>query len=708
MPWKVFILSEANFESCHSNTDPFHDVIDYLESLEPKTEKNITLQQTEEMKQILWERVQCQNIDFQGNTTCEECLPVESLFDVIGADVNYGLNEAQYERASVVLVYYLSDLGSVCKKISDPSAKDYDFFVGEMLDYDGHSNPERHTDHDYAHLLYDINITYVAENHAKCFTYQSAFHEVHMDNHSVGADEDELEELSALTVSYLLFGYCIGEATEIDPDSFIHEVFDLYGNDDGYISLHSFEHLLDDLGIGGGMDDGHVHSLAIEHSGLDTHMTIEMVPINAVDAIETDGEAAIDEDGHDHGDDDHDHDHEHSCYSAEELFHIFSVNESVGASEDEFIELCPSLIQQIVSHACHDHAEPVGPAPAEAYLWGTLAVFVICLCSILGVLTIPVAGKSVYNKLMQTLIGLAVGTLASDALLHLIPHSLGLHAHDDGHGHSHDHDLDYLWKMCSALAAVYCFFLMERCMTLIPMKDVDQADDVNLTTVQRDCDLTVTSVSGHHGHPGGNHHISDEPPKTLEEAMPKSQSTMDLKENEDVEMTDGLGTSDKKWWQYLNSLALMVIIGDGVHNFADGLAIGAAFCIDVASGISTSIAIFCHELPHEFGDFAILLSTGMGYKRAIFWNLMSALMAFGGLYTGLAVGNINDASQWIFAITAGMFLYLSLADMTPQMMSPNVKSVKDAWLVFLWQNVGLLTGILIIFLLAYFEDSFHV
>ncbi|XP_070548906.1 zinc transporter ZIP12-like [Ptychodera flava] len=690
----------------HSDTDPFHDVIDYLESLEPKTEKNITLQQTEEMKQILWERVQCHNIDFKGITTCEECLPVESLFDVIGADVIYGLNEAQYERASVVLVYYLSDLGNVCKTISDPSAKDYDFFVDAMLDYDGHSNPERHTDHDYAHLLYDINITYVAENHAKCFTYQSAFHEVHMDNHSVGADEDELEELSALTVSYLLFGYCIGEATEIDPDSFIHEVFDLYGNDEGYISLHSFEHLLDDLGIGGGMDDGHVHSLAIEHSGLDTDMTIGVVPVNAVDAIETDGEAAIDEDGHDHGDDDHDHDHEHSCYSAEELFHIFSVNESVGASEDEFIELCPSLIQQIVSHACHDHAEPLGPAPAEAYLWGTLAVFVICLCSILGVLTIPAAGKSVYNKLMQTLIGLAVGTLASDALLHLIPHSLGLHAHDDGHGHSHDHDLDYLWKMCSALAAVYCFFLMERCMTLIPMKDVDQAYDVNLTTVQRDCDLT--SVSGHYGHTDGNHHISDELPKTLEEATPKSQSKMNLKENEDVEMTAGLETSDKKWWQYLNSLALMVIIGDGVHNFADGLAIGAAFCIDLASGISTSIAIFCHELPHEFGDFAILLSTGMGYKRAIFWNLMSALMAFGGLYTGLAVGNINDASQWIFAITAGMFLYLSLADMTPQMMSPNVKSVKDAWLVFLWQNIGLLTGILIIFLLAYFEDSFHV
>ena len=68
--------------------------------------------------------------------------------------------------------------------------------------------------------------------------------------------------------------------------------------------------------------------------------------------------------------------------------------------------------------------------------------------------------------------------------------------------------------------------------------------------------------------------------------------------------------------------AWMVIFGDGIHNLADGLAIGAAFSESFTSGLSTSIAVLCHELPHEVGDFAMLLKAGMSVKQAVFYNIL--------------------------------------------------------------------------------------
>lgn len=65
----------------------------------------------------------------------------------------------------------------------------------------------------------------------------------------------------------------------------------------------------------------------------------------------------------------------------------------------------------------------------------------------------------------------------------------------------------------------------------------------------------------------------------------------------------------------MSSVAWMVIMGDGLHNFTDGMAIGAAFSGSVAGGFSTAVAVFCHELPHELGDFAMLLKAGMTMKQ---------------------------------------------------------------------------------------------
>uniref|UniRef100_A0A667WHS1 Zinc transporter ZIP4-like n=2 Tax=Myripristis murdjan TaxID=586833 RepID=A0A667WHS1_9TELE len=146
----------------------------------------------------------------------------------------------------------------------------------------------------------------------------------------------------------------------------------------------------------------------------------------------------------------------------------------------------------------------------------------------------------------------------------------------------------------------------------------------------------------------------------------------------------------------------MITIGDGIHNFADGLAIGAAFSLSWRSGLATSVAVLCHELPHELGDFAILLHSGLSVRRALLLNVGSAMTSFVGLYIALSVATDLATKQWIAAVTAGLFLYVGLADMLSTMVH---SSNKRPWLMFLLQNIGLLSGWAILLLLSLFEDK---
>jgi len=149
------------------------------------------------------------------------------------------------------------------------------------------------------------------------------------------------------------------------------------------------------------------------------------------------------------------------------------------------------------------------------------------------------------------------------------------------------------------------------------------------------------------------------------------------------------------------TVAWMVIVGDGFHNFSDGLAVGAAFSASLTGGLTTAIAVFCHELPHELGDFAILLKSGLTFRQALTYNLASAIISYLGLVLGIIIGDIQSAHTWVFALTAGMFLYISLVDMLPEL--SNYINEGGSWSVVLSQNVGILTGLSIMLVIALYE-----
>ena len=112
--------------------------------------------------------------------------------------------------------------------------------------------------------------------------------------------------------------------------------------------------------------------------------------------------------------------------------------------------------------------------------------------------------------------------------------------------------------------------------------------------------------------------------------------------------------------------AWMVIIGDGFHNFTDGLAIAAAFVADVRLGILTSIAIIAHELPQELGDFLVLIHSGFSKREALFWNMVSSLATMVGAVLAYFVLQAMESYSYIFlCLAASSMIYVAIADLIP-------------------------------------------
>lgn len=107
-----------------------------------------------------------------------------------------------------------------------------------------------------------------------------------------------------------------------------------------------------------------------------------------------------------------------------------------------------------------------------------------------------------------------------------------------------------------------------------------------------------------------------------------------------------------------------VLVGDGFHNFLDGVIVASAFLVSVPVGIATAMAMILHEIPQELGDFAVLIHSGFSKSRALLWNLLSALVAvIGGLVAYFSLQSIQQVVPYIIAIGAGGFIYIALVDL---------------------------------------------
>ncbi len=114
------------------------------------------------------------------------------------------------------------------------------------------------------------------------------------------------------------------------------------------------------------------------------------------------------------------------------------------------------------------------------------------------------------------------------------------------------------------------------------------------------------------------------------------------------------------------SAGTMIIIGDSIHNFVDGVLIAAAFLTDVQLGIVTSLAVAAHEIPQEVGDFAILLHSGYSKAKALFYNVLASLTTvIGGVLAYYSLGDLHDSLPYFLALASSSFIYIAVADLIP-------------------------------------------
>ncbi|XP_024900453.1 zinc transporter ZIP5 isoform X1 [Pteropus alecto] len=335
------------------------------------------------------------------------------------------------------------------------------------------------------------------------------------------------------------------------------------------------------------------------------------------------------------------------CLNGSQLLVNFGLSPAAPLTPHQFALLCPALLYQIDSRVCIQALAPNPPGDLlSALVHSALAVLLLSLPAPLSLLLLRLLGSRLLRPLLGFLGALAVGTLCGDALLHLLPHAQGgKHAGPSGQPE------EDLGPGLSVLGGLFLLFMLENVLQhrgLRPRCCRRKRKDLGTPNLDpEDGSGMALQPLPAAPDPGAQGHREQDSQSPTAPAPPGHQGHSHGHQ----------GGSDA-------NITWMVLLGDGLHNLTDGLAIGAAFSDGFSSGFSTTLAVFCHELPHELGDYAMLLRAGLPFRRLLLLSLVSGALGLGGaaLGVGLSLGPV-PLTPWVFGITAGVFLYVALVDM---------------------------------------------
>ncbi len=142
------------------------------------------------------------------------------------------------------------------------------------------------------------------------------------------------------------------------------------------------------------------------------------------------------------------------------------------------------------------------------------------------------------------------------------------------------------------------------------------------------------------------------------------------------------------------AVGYLSLMGDAIHNFIDGVIIGGAFLVSLPIGISVTLAVVAHEIPHELADFTILIHSGFGNRKALLYNFLSATTAILGTLLVLGFSTLKELFiPYFVPFAAGNFLYIAMSDLIPELHRPHTRTAS------IFQIFAIIFGVLLIALL---------
>lgn len=146
----------------------------------------------------------------------------------------------------------------------------------------------------------------------------------------------------------------------------------------------------------------------------------------------------------------------------------------------------------------------------------------------------------------------------------------------------------------------------------------------------------------------------------------------------------------------IHIFAYLNLIGDGIHNFIDGMIIAASFVLSYDLGVATTLAVIFHEIPQEIGDFGVLIYGGLTKRKALAYNFVTALTALVGAFITYYLAYLHGIEQFLVPFAAGGFIYIAATDLMPELHKKYHAKQSIIQLVAILTGLGLMSALKIL------------